>query len=257
MLQLWWIHKICQTFEMHQYICISIGKTNSSATRYYLIIEMVKTNSSATIFNMKNRSTEQNSHNKKGSRVKKSHCKKITANSQWKMHNVWMGPLKYNTGANQMRYCNEFVTSKTSRIRVMCVMTLTLGTLFWFNCPTVILRHSIAVMHAYCSKTIFHCKISIKAQGKSRLGGLPKHHGGGIDMKICLNWHFYYVGDTEGAVWLYSTRLLRLSQTSGWENLLLHVSVMRVSYISRQYCKVTLPCVCMTLHFVALKLFGL
>ena len=56
---------------------LCIGKTNGSATSYYLIMEMVKTNSSATSFNMKNHSTEQKSHDKKGSRGKKSCCKKL------------------------------------------------------------------------------------------------------------------------------------------------------------------------------------
>ena len=53
---------------------LSIGKTNGSATTS---LSMVKTNNSATSFNMKNCSTEQKLHDKKGSRVKKSCCKKL------------------------------------------------------------------------------------------------------------------------------------------------------------------------------------
>ena len=41
------------------------------------VLSMVKKKSSATSFNMKNCSTEQKSHDKKGSRSKKSCCKKL------------------------------------------------------------------------------------------------------------------------------------------------------------------------------------
>ena len=58
---------------------LSIGKTNGSTTTS---LSMVKTNSSATSFNMRNHSTEQKLCNKKGSRAKKSCCKKIAVNLQ-------------------------------------------------------------------------------------------------------------------------------------------------------------------------------
>ena len=74
-------------FSIYAYL-LSIGKTNSSATCHYLIMVPLsnygngKTNSSATSFNMKNHSTQKKLHDKKGSRAKKSHCKKIAANLQ-------------------------------------------------------------------------------------------------------------------------------------------------------------------------------
>ena len=49
--------------------------------QYHFNISYSNSNSSATSFNMKNHSTEQKLHDKKGSRTKKSHCKKIAANS--------------------------------------------------------------------------------------------------------------------------------------------------------------------------------
>ena len=57
-------------------------------------LSMVKTNSSATSFNMKNHSTEQKSHDIKGSRAKTLCCKKLQQIHNKKTHHVCMGPLK-------------------------------------------------------------------------------------------------------------------------------------------------------------------
>ena len=87
-------------------------------------LSMVKTNSSATSFNMKNCSIEQKSLDKKGSRAKKSRCKKLQRIRNEKC-TMCAWDHWNNIGANQMRYHNEFATSKMPQIRVMCVMTLT------------------------------------------------------------------------------------------------------------------------------------
>ena len=69
-------------FSIYAYL-LSIGKTNSSAICHYLIMAPLsnygngKTNCSATSFNMKNHSTHIKMHDKKGSRAKKSCCKKL------------------------------------------------------------------------------------------------------------------------------------------------------------------------------------
>ena len=85
---------------------------------------MVKTNSSATSFNMKNHSTEQKLCNKKGSRAKKLHCKKLQQIHD-EIHAMCAWEHGNNIGANQMRYCNEFMMSKKMlQICIMCVMTL-------------------------------------------------------------------------------------------------------------------------------------
>ena len=63
---------------MHQYICISIIYWKNKQ-QYNQLLSNGKTNSSTTSFNMKNCSAEQKSHDKKGCRAKKLHCKNITA----------------------------------------------------------------------------------------------------------------------------------------------------------------------------------
>ena len=70
-------------------------------------------------FNMKNRSAEQKSHDKKGSRVKKLCCKKL----QW-IHNKKCAMCEWDhwnsIGANPARYHCKFVMSKSRQICIMC-----------------------------------------------------------------------------------------------------------------------------------------
>ena len=82
-------------------------------------LSMVKTNSSATSFNMKNHSREQKLHDKRVSRAKKLHCKKIPANSQRKIAPSVHGTFEITLE----RIKCDIATSKTPRIRVMCVIT--------------------------------------------------------------------------------------------------------------------------------------
>ena len=71
----YWIHKICRTFEMHQYlfICIIYWKNKQQCN------ELQYKQQYPTSLNMKNRSAEQKTHDKKGSRAKNHAVKK----SQW------------------------------------------------------------------------------------------------------------------------------------------------------------------------------
>ena len=67
--------KSVRTFEMHEYIFISIICWKNKQQCNQLQYEQ----QCPTSFNMKNHSAEQKSCNKKGSRAKKSCCKKITS----------------------------------------------------------------------------------------------------------------------------------------------------------------------------------
>ena len=68
--------------EMHQYIFISIiyWKNKQQCNQVQYIQQC------PTSFNMKNCSAEQKLHDKKGSRAKKSCCKKIAVNSRKMLH---------------------------------------------------------------------------------------------------------------------------------------------------------------------------
>ena len=109
-----WIHKICQNFEMHQYIFISIFYWKNKQQW-------------PTSFNMKNHSAKQKSCDKKGSRAKKLQWNgnKKCFMCEWDHWN--------NIGTNPARYRNKFATSKSRRIRVMCVKALTLDERVWVH----------------------------------------------------------------------------------------------------------------------------
>ena len=111
-----WIHKICQTFEMHQYIFISIIYWKNKQQCNQLL-------SNITSFIVKNCSAEQKLHNKKGSRAKKLHCKKLQQNHNEKCFMCEWDHWN-NIGANPVRYCDEFAMSKSWQICIMCVTAL-------------------------------------------------------------------------------------------------------------------------------------
>ena len=110
-----WIHRICRTFEMHQYlfICMFYWKNKQQCN------QLQYKQQCPISLNMKNHSAEQKSCDKKGSRAKKSHCKKNR--SKFATKNAPCVNRTIEIALEQIQH-DIAVNSQQSKLQWICIM---------------------------------------------------------------------------------------------------------------------------------------